>query len=86
MKTYLEVNDDHSNDDGSDQVAEVWSVLSVEGLLESVELVWLGEQEVEQGDDASLELGSLVGSNGDWGEGFPKDGLTDVGGDEKRDT
>jgi hypothetical protein len=82
----LEVNDDQSNDDGGDQVAEVWSILSVEGLLESVELVWLGQEEVEKSDDASLEFSSLISSNGNWRERFPEDQLTDVGGDEKGNT
>lgn len=84
--TYLEVNDNQSDDEGSDQVAEVWSILSVEGLLQSVKLVWLGQQEVEQGNDAAFEFSSLVSSNGDWGERFPEDQFADVSGNEEGDT
>jgi len=64
----LEVDDDEHDNDCGDQVAKVWSVLSVEGLFDTVELVWLGQEEVEESDDGTLELGSLVGSDGDWGE------------------
>lgn len=64
----LEVDDDEHDNDCGDQVAKVWSVLSVEGLFDTVELVWLGQEEVEESDDGTLELSSLVGSDGDWGE------------------
>jgi len=79
----LEVNDNECDNDCGEQVAKVWSILSVNGLLNTIELIWLGQQEMEQGDDSSLELCSLVGSNCHWGEGFPQDGLADVGGDEE---
>lgn len=84
--TYLEVDDDHSNDHSSDQVEKVWSVLSVECLLESVELVWLGQKEMEKCNNGTLKFSSLIGSNGDWGERFPEDQFADVGSNEKRDT
>jgi hypothetical protein len=86
LKTYLEVDDDENDNDGGDQVHKVWSVLSVESLLQAIELVWLSQQKVEESNDSSLKLSTLISSNGDWGEGFPKNELTDVGGDEKRDT
>jgi len=60
--------------------------LSVESLLESIELVWLGEHEVEESDDGAFEFGSLISSNGDWGETFPENLFADVGGDEKGNT
>ncbi len=41
---------------------------------------------MEQGDDGSLELSALIGPNGNGGEGFPHDSLTDVGGNEKWNT
>jgi hypothetical protein len=40
--TYLEINDDECHDNGGEKVAKVWCVLSVNSLLETVELVWLG--------------------------------------------
>ena len=84
--TYLEINDNECHDNCSEQVAEVWSVLPINSLLNTIELVRLGQKEVEKSDDGTLEFSSLVSSNGDWGEGFPEDGLTDVGSDEKGDT
>jgi hypothetical protein len=64
----LEVdNDEHDNDCG-DQVAKVWSVLPVESLFDTVELVWLSQEEMEESDDGTLELSSLIGSDGNWGE------------------
>jgi len=64
----LEVdNDEHDNDCGN-QVAKVWSVLSVESLFDTIELVWLSQEEMEESDDGTLELSSLIGSDGNWGE------------------
>ena len=60
--------------------------MPVEGLLERVDLVLLGAQEVEESDDGSFELGTLLSADRDWGERFPQDDLTDVGGDEEGDT
>jgi len=37
---------------------------------------------VNQADDCSLELGTVIGFNGDWGEALPKDSGTNVGRDE----
>jgi len=64
----LEVdNDEHDNYSG-DQVAKVRSVLSVECLFDTVELVWLSQEEMEESDDGTFELSSLIGSDGNWGE------------------
>jgi hypothetical protein len=41
---------------------------------------------VEQGNDGSLEFGSTLGSNGNWGETLPQDNFANVGGNEKRDS
>ena len=84
--TYLEIDDDESHDYCGEQIAEIWSVLPINSLLDTIKLVRLGQEEVEKSDDGSLEFGSLISSNGNWGEGFPEDGLTDVGGNEKGDT
>ena len=65
IETYLEVDDDQSDNDSSEQVAKVWSILSVDCLLKTSDWV-LSQHEVEQGDDASLKFSSLVSSNGDW--------------------
>jgi hypothetical protein len=44
------------------------------------------EQEVEQCDDGTFELGSTANVDGGRGKGLPDDGLADVGGDEQVDT
>ena len=69
--TYLEVDYDEDYDNGGDQVADIGRVLTVESLLDSVELVLFGEQEVEKGDDSSFKLSTLFSSNCDRGERFP---------------
>ena len=85
-RTYLEVDDDEDNNDGGDEVADVGRVLAVKGLLQRVELVLLGEQEVEQRDDGTFELGTLLRADCDRRERFPQDDLANVGGDEERDS
>jgi hypothetical protein len=79
----LEVDDDKDNNDGGDEVQKIWCILSIESLLQAIHLVWFSEHEVEEGNDGTFEFGSLVSSDGDWGEGFPEDGLADIGGNEE---
>lgn len=79
----LEVDDNEHHYSGGDQVAEIWCILSVKCLLQTIKFVWLSKQEVESGNDGSLEFGSLISSNRDWGEAFPEDGLADVCGNEE---
>jgi len=82
----LEVNDNKDDNDSGDEVHKVWRVLSVEGLLDTVQSAWLGQGEVEKSNNSTLEFSSLISSDGDWGEAFPEDHLADVGSDEERDT
>ncbi len=84
--TYLEIDDNEGNNDGCEQVAKVWSILSVNSLLKTIELVWLGQHEMEEGDNGAFEFGSLISSDGNWGETFPENLFADVGGDEKGNT
>ena len=84
--TYLEINDNEGHDNCSEQIAKIWSILSVDSLLDSIKLVWLSQQEMEESNDSTLEFSSLISSNSNWGERFPEDSLTDVGGDEKRNS
>jgi hypothetical protein len=85
-ETYLEVDDDEDYEHGGEQTGQVGRVLSVEGVLEGVDFVALGEEEVEESDDGSFELGSLVSSDGDGGETLPQDVFADVGGDKQGDS
>ena len=86
IQTYLEVDDNKGDDNSGHEVAKVGSVLAVESLLETVELVGLSEKEVEKSDDCTFEFSALVGSNSNWRERFPEDLLADVGGDKERNT
>ena len=63
--TYLEVDDDQDDDDSGYQVGDVRSVLPIEGLLDGVQLVLLGQEEVEKGDDGSFEFSTLLRADGD---------------------
>ena len=83
IKTYLEVDDDEDDKHSCEQVGNIGRVLPVKGLLQGEELVGLRQQEVEQGDDGSLELGSLLRADRDGRERLPQDDLADVGGDEE---
>lgn len=43
-------------------------------------------QEMEESNDSALKLSATAGVDSGGGEGLPHDGLTNVGGDEERDT
>lgn len=43
----LEVDDDKDDNNSGNEIQQIWSILSVECLLEAIQLVWLGKQEVE---------------------------------------
>ena len=86
MCAYLEVDDDEDDKNGGEQVGDIWSVCPIESLLNGEHLVWFGQEEVEESDDGTLELSSILGPDGDWRERFPKDDLTDVSGNEERNT
>ena len=80
----LEIDDGGEDYKGGEEVHDVGEVLSVEGLLESSLLVGPGHEEVEEGNDGTLELGTTASVDGGGGEGLPDDGLADVGSNEER--
>ncbi len=82
----LEVDDYGEHEHGGQQVGQVGQVLSVEGLLERADLVVSGGQQVEQGNDGALELGTAAGVDGGRAERLPHNGLANVGGNKQRDT
>lgn len=82
----LKIDNSGKNDEGSNKVHDVREVLTVESFIESTLLIGPGEQEVEEGNDSSFELGSTTSVDGGRREGFPDDGLANVGGNEERDT
>jgi hypothetical protein len=81
--TYLEVDDDQYHHDSAQQVAQIGCILSVEGILQGIHFVALGQHEVEQCNNGSLKFSALVSSNCHRGETLPQDVFTDVGGYEK---
>ena len=54
----LEIYDDDEDEHGRQQVHQVGQVLTVKGLTESAHFVRSRRQQMEQGDDRSLELRS----------------------------
>lgn len=82
----LEVDDSTENDDGGDQVHDVGEVLAVERLLERNSLVGPGEEQVDKGNESTLELRTATSVDGGGRESLPHDGLANVGGNEERDT
>lgn len=82
----LEIDDEGEDGDGGDEIGDVGEVGAVKGLLEGTSLVGPGEEEVEEGNDGTLELGAPTNIDGGGGEGLPDNGLTNVGGDEEGDT
>ena len=82
----LEVDDDKENNNGGQEIHQVWQVGSVKGFIEGTNFIILGSQKMEKGDDGSFEFGTTTNVDGGWGECFPDDGFTDIGGDEKRNT
>lgn len=82
----LEVDDGGEDQESGQQVHHVGQVLAVEGLVQGTLLVGPGQEQVEQGDDGTLELGATASVNGRGGECLPDNGLANVGGNEQRDT
>mmetsp|Transcript_20271 Transcript_20271/g.42960 ORF Transcript_20271/g.42960 Transcript_20271/m.42960 type:complete len:247 (+) Transcript_20271:513-1253(+) len=80
----LEVDDDHEDDDGGQEVEAVWQVASVKSFLDGLHLVAAGEREVEERHERALELGAATPVDRLRRERLPHDRLADVGGDEER--
>ena len=83
---YLEVYDNAEDQDCGHEVHQVGKVLPVESLPEGPDLVLSGGEEMEQCDHGALELGAAASVDSGRREGLPHDGLTDVGGNEQRNT
>lgn len=82
----LKVNDSGENQESGQKVHDVGEILAVESLLQSTLLVGPGQEQVEESNDGTLELGASTGVNGCGGESLPDDRLADVGGNEEGDT
>ena len=82
----LEVNDDGKYGKRSDEIHHVRETFAPESFAQGTTFVIPCEEKVEQGDDGTLEFRAATGVDGGRGKGLPNDRLTDVGGDEERDT
>ena len=82
----LKVDDGGENDDGRDEVHDVGKTATPESLTKCPTLVVPGEEEMEEGNESTLEFRSTAGVDGSGRECFPDDGLADVGSNEERDT
>lgn len=52
--TYLDVNDDEGYNQSGEKVVKVGSILSEEGLFDSIEFVFLNKYEMEKGGHTSF--------------------------------
>jgi len=82
----LKVDDGGENDDGGDKVHDVGKATTPESLTKCATLVVPGEEEVEEGNESTLEFWPTAGVDGGGGECLPDDGLANVGSNEERDT
>lgn len=60
--------------------------MSLESILKCINLVRLGQEEMEESNNSTFKFSSLVSSDSDWGETLPEDVFTDVSGNEERNT
>jgi hypothetical protein len=86
LVTYLEIDNNQDYNNSSKEVRKVGCILSVESILEGIELVALRQEEMEEGDYGSFEFCALLGSDGNGGEALPHYVLTDVCGYKQRYT
>merc|ERR1712131_121696 len=82
----LEVDNDEENNNGSQEIHQIWQVGSVEGFIEGTNFIILGGQKVEKGNDGTFEFSTTTDIDCSWRECFPDDSFTDIGCNEKRDT
>ena len=82
----LEVDNDHEDDDSCYEVHHVRETIAPEGFSECTTFVIPGKQEMEQGDDGTLEFGTSAGIESGRRERFPDDTFAYVGCDEEGDT
>lgn len=80
----LEVDDSSEDKCSCDEVHDVRKAVAPEGFTKGTSLVIPGENEVEKGDDGTLEFRTTAGVYGCRRECFPDDVLTNGGGNEER--
>ena len=81
----LKVDNGGENDGGGNEVHNVWKASTPEGLTEGTALVVPSEEEMEEGNESTLEFRSTAGVDSGGRECLPDDGLANVGSDKERD-
>lgn len=82
----LQVDNSEEHEYSGQDLEHVRQVLSVESLQEGSLLVLSGAQQVEQGDNCTVEFSALTGSRGGRSKSLPHNLLTNVGGSEQGNT
>lgn len=81
------LQEDDSDEDNSrgQEIGDVGQVGSVESLTQSLGLVGLGDEQVEERNDSTLELHAASSADGGGTERLPHNRLANVGGNEQGD-
>ena len=75
----LKVDNSGESNGGGNEIRDVGEASAPESLAESAALVIPGEEEVEEGNEGTLEFWSTAGVDSGGREGLPDDGLASVG-------
>ena len=82
----LKVNDNPKHEDGGHEIGQVGKVTAVEGLTQTTDLVCPCCQKMKECNYSTFKLCPSARVDGGGAERLPDNRLTDVGGDEERDT
>jgi hypothetical protein len=82
----LKVNDDGKHGKSGDKIHHVRKALSPESFSKGTAFVVPSKKKVEEGNDGTLKLRPTASIDSGGRKRLPDDRLTDVGGDEERDT
>jgi hypothetical protein len=78
----LQVDDGGEDNDGRDEVHNVRQTFPPKHFMECTSRIAPNEDEIEQRKDSTLEFGSTSNVDSGRREGFPNDGLANVGSDK----
>ena len=82
----MEIDDGSEGREGCNEIHHVWQVLAVKGLFQGPCFIIPGEQEMEQTNDRTLELGPSSSVDGRGRKCLPNNVLADICGDEQGNT
>lgn len=81
----MEVNDDHEDEEGGEQVHHIRQILTIKRLLQRPRLVTPREQQMEKTNNRALKLRSPTRIHRRRGKRLPHDILADIRGDKEGD-